>query len=80
MDFKIFRRKFLLTNNIHKSTDEGSSNNEEPVSTNQILVDFDLLTNADGSSTHVLRPENANPDPFSVSETVVNIETPKTHV
>ncbi|XP_011705082.1 PREDICTED: uncharacterized protein LOC105460333, partial [Wasmannia auropunctata] len=68
MDFKVIRREFLLTANVHRSTDEGSSSNEKPSST---CRNFDV----DDS----LHPENASSDPLSVSETVVNIETPKSH-
>lgn len=86
MDFKVIRREFLLTDNIHRSTDraiersieEGLNNNEEPVS--RTLVDFDSLSNAEGLSTHSLHPENVSPDPLSVSETIVNVETPKSHI
>jgi hypothetical protein len=36
MDLKNIRREFPLLINVHRSTDEGPSNNEEAASTSQI--------------------------------------------
>ncbi|KYN00902.1 hypothetical protein ALC62_08127 [Cyphomyrmex costatus] len=90
MNFKVIRREFLLPANVHKSIDEESTSNEvDPLSPSQIF-DADsssTVLHNESKSTKikscieqceiVAHSQNVSPDSISISDTVENIETPK---